>query len=376
MDLKGGDMFNLGNNLKRSVEILWKYKVLWIFAFLLALTSGSGGSSNSGSGYRFTNDVQSGQYNQMTGQWGVWMRQVEAWINQNIAPLFATEQQALTTAIWIIVAVVLFAIVVGLLFALVRYPSETAIIRMVDEHETSGKKVKFGEGWKLGWSRRAFRIWVIDLILSIPVILFLALIAGGTFLLITTAYTSPYAMTPGPWIAWVIVGVLLALVLILGMIFLGILRNFFIRAAALEDTSIGESFSRGWQVFTHNAKDTFLVWLTLIGVGIVVGIAMILVFFVLIPVYIILAVPGAVVAAIPGAIGFGIASLFTGQIPSWIIAAAVAIPFFFVIVFSPLVLIGGLVELFRSNNWTLAYRQFTGREVPPAVVETPPALPE
>lgn len=369
-------MFNLGNNLKRSVEILWKYKVLWIFAFLLALTSGSGGSSNSGSFSNITNRFQSGQTGQMSGQWGVWMKQVEAWFTQNIAPLFATEQQALTTAIWIIVAVVLFAIVVGLLFALVRYPSESAIIRMVDEYEASGRKVKFGEGWKLGWTHRAFRMWVIDLILCIPVILFLALIVGGTLLLITTAYTTSNAMTAGPWIAWVIVGVLLALVLILAMIFLGILRNFFIRAAALEDTSIGESFRRGWQVFAHNAKNSILVWLTLIGVGIVVGFAMILVFFVLIPVYIIMAVPGAVVAAIPGAIGFGIASLFTGQIPAWIIAAVVALPFFSVVAFSPLILIGGLVELFRSNNWTLAYCQFTGREVPPAVVETPPALPE
>jgi len=41
-----------------------------------------------------------------------------------------------------------------------------------------------------------------------------------------------------------------------------------------------------------------------------------------------------------------------------------------------LILIGGLWELYRSNNWTLAYRQFTGHEViPEAAVETPPALP-
>lgn len=369
-------MFNLGNNLKRSVEILWKYKILWIFAFLLALTSGSGGSSNSGSASNFSDRYQMGRTDQMGGQWGVWMKQAEAWITQNLNPLFATEQQALTTAIWIIVAVVLFAIVVGLLFALVRYPSESAIIRMVDEYETSGKKVKFAEGWKLGWTHRAFRMWVIDLLLSIPVILFLALIIGGVFLLLSANFYGPYQPQPGPWIAWVIVGVLLALALILGMIFLGLLRNFFIRAAALEDTSIGESFRRGWQVFTQNAKNSFLVWITLIGVGIAVGFAMILVFFVLIPVYIILALPGAVVAAIPGAVGFGIASLFVGQIPAWIIAAAVAIPFFVLVVFSPLILIGGLVELFRSNNWTLAYRQFTGREVMPAVVEIPPALPQ
>jgi hypothetical protein len=369
-------MFNLSNNLKRSFDILWKYKVLWIFAFLLAMTSGSSSGGSSGVGWNFPTNSQSEQWGQLGGQWQVWMNQVQTWFTENINPLFATEQRVLNTSLWIIAGVVLLALLVGLLFALVRYPTESAIIRMVDEYETSGTRVRFKEGWKLGWTHRAFRLWVIDLILAIPTLLLVALIIGVTLLALTTAYNSWPAVVPGSWIALAVVGVLIALVLILGTIFLGILRNFFMRATVLEDTTIGESFRRGWQVFIQNAKNTFLVWLVLIGVRIAVNVAMILVFFLLIPIYIILLIPGAIIAAIPSAIGYGITSIFTPQVLPWIVAAIVGLPFLLVVVFAPLILIGGLWELYRSNNWTLAYRQFTGHEViPEAAVETPPALP-
>ena len=39
-------MINIGKILKRSWHILWNYKILWIFGFLLAITAG--GSGNSG----------------------------------------------------------------------------------------------------------------------------------------------------------------------------------------------------------------------------------------------------------------------------------------------------------------------------------------
>ena len=101
----------------------------------------------------------------------------------------------------------------------------------------------------------------------------------------------------------------------------------------------------------------------------------VLVAFLLIPTYVIMAIPGAIVAAVPAAIAYGISSLFVSQVVTWIIAGVVAIPFLFAIVFSPLIFIGGLVQLFNSNNWTLSYRQFITLEVPPVLPETPPALP-
>ncbi len=368
-------MFNISNNLKRSWQILWNYKVLWIFAFLLALTSGNSGSSggSGGNGIRYTfNGNNNGSFPQ--GQWQGWMNQAQTWITQNVDPLFANEATAIRTAIWIGVGLLLLIIVVGLLFALVRYPAESAIIRMVDEHERTGQKLGFKEGWKLGWTRRAFRLWVIDLILSIPVILFVIILMGGVLLTVFgIANNNGGNMFPG--VLLVIFAILFSLVLIALMVFLGLLRQFFARAALLEDTRVWESFSRGWAVFRQNAKNAFLMWLVLLGIGLALGIGMVLVAILLIPTYVIMAIPGAIVAAVPAAIAYGISSLFVSQVATWIIAGVVAIPFLFAIVFSPIIFIGGLVQLFSSNNWTLSYRQFITPEVPPALPVTPPEVP-
>ena len=100
-----------------------------------------------------------------------------------MAPLFATEAKAITT-VFIFVGIVGICIIFGLLAALVRYPTETAVMRMVDAHEQTGTKLRFNEGWRLGWNRRAWRIFLVDLLIGTPafgVVLLLWRI-GGLFL--------------------------------------------------------------------------------------------------------------------------------------------------------------------------------------------------
>ena len=52
---------------------------------------------------------------------------------------------------------------------------------------------------------------------------------------------------------------------------------------------------------------------------------------------------------------------FQGAAP-WIIAAAVGIPTFLLVVVTPLAFLGGLREVFRSNVWTLTYRELLALE--------------
>jgi uncharacterized membrane protein len=87
-----------------------------------------------------------------------------------------------------------------------------------------------------------------------------------------------------------------------------------------------------------------------------------IVFFLLIPVYIILAVPGLIVAAIPALLAFGITSLFVSGPLIWIIALFVGLPFLFLVLGSPLLLIGGWVQIFSSSVWTLTYREMKALE--------------
>lgn len=371
-------MFKISSILKRAWQVLWNYKILWIFAFLFALTGGGGGGggggNGSGSSYRMSENFNNGEpFRNFKYQPG--MTELDHWFQQNIQPWFATEEKAVTTILVIVGAIILFSILVGLLFALVRYPSEAAMMRMVDEHEQTGVKYSFRQGWKLGWTHRAFRMWVIDLILSVPVILFVLILIGLGLAL----FLGGGEPAEGSIIAVLIAVGCLTLPFVLLMIFIGLLRVFFVRAAALEDASIGESLKLGWAMFKHNWKNALLMWLVMLGIGIGVGLAMILVIIILIPTYAIMAVPGALVAAIPGAIGYGITSMINAEIWPWIIGALLAIPFFFTIAFSPAIFAGSLVQLFNTNVWTLTYRAFKQMPAQPQVPvapSMPPELPE
>jgi hypothetical protein len=374
--LKGEEkMIDIGKILKRAWHILWNYKVLWIFGILLAITAGGGGG-NGGSGYQFSAPGNGQPYNFEQYQHyptGPEWEQFKTWIRQDVVPFFEHPDRYVTTIIWVSVGFLAFLIVLSVIFAFVRYVSETAVLRMVDGYEQTGTKVTFKEGWKLGWSRRAFRLWVIDLIIGIPAFIFVALLLGLGILFFFNAVNGQTHWAAAGMIAAIGGAFVIFMAFILLMVFLRLLRQFFARSAALEDTRVIESFRHGWATFKHNWKSGLLMWLVMLGIGIGFGLASMIVFFLLIPVYIILLIPALLVAAVPGLIAFGIASLFTGPILAGIIGGIVAMPFFFVMLFSPLALLSALYTIFESSVWTLTYREMKALETMqhPAPVEIP-----
>ncbi len=361
-------MIKIGTILKRSWHILWNYRVLWIFGFLLALTTGSRGGGNSGGGSNRPDSNGEG-FEGFQGFHGTLppdapapLREFVEWFSRNVVPMFEHPEQYIGTFVTIGLVLLLIFLVIGLLTSLVRYPSETAVIRMVDEYETTGNKVSFREGWKLGWNRRAFRLWVIDLILSIPVMLFVLLILGAG-LIVYSSVSTTFQVTNVTGVVAAIGLVFLSLfIMIIAAIFLGLVRNFFSRAAAIEGLGVKESLGLGWNLFKRNWKSAGLMWLVMVGIGIVFGIAAMIVFFLLIPAYLILLLPAGLVAALPGLIAYGITSIFTAGPLAWIIALVVAIPFFFTVLFAPLFLVDGWYKIYESNVWTLTYREIKALE--------------
>jgi hypothetical protein len=378
-------MIEIGNLLKRAWQILWNYKVLWFFGLILALTGaggssgGSGGSSNYRQSYSGNNNFNGfNGIDRFTprGDLPAWMNDMGNWFNLKVLPLFATPEKALQTAIIIAAIFIGFCIVMGLLFALLRYPAETATMRMVDDYDATGNKLKFKQGWKLGWNVRAFRVWLVDLLLGLPGLLFVAILLGLGILFAVNASTMTDRVAPG-----LVVGIGLFIVFCLAfglfMAALGLLRQFVSRAAAIDGMTVGAAFAEGWRMFKRYFKHAFLVWLVLLGIGIGFGFAAMIVFFILIPAYAVMSIPGAVLAAIPGAIGFGITSIFTNGWLPWLVAALVALPVFLTVVFSPLSFVSGLYVIFDSNVWTLTYRQFKLMDSIPAVpaaAVVPPAV--
>ncbi|MDR3575410.1 MAG: hypothetical protein P4L50_16235 [Anaerolineaceae bacterium] len=352
-------MIDFGKILKRAWQILWNYKVLWIFGVLLALTGGGSRPGGGNSGSQFNANNNSSSSNPTMNQFG---QQFNHWFQQNIQPLLQYPGQHIGLFIGIGLGLLLFLLIVGAILAIVRYVSETAAIRMANEYEQSGSKVGFREGWRLGWSRAAFRMWLIDLITGLPFLLFVLILLGLGALVYFGATNPNRGITAVSIAAAVGFFILFLIVFIVLAVLISLLRKFFVRVAALENATLGASFRQGWLMFKRNWKSAGLMWLIMLGVGIAASIAMVIIFFLLIPAYIVLFLPAAVVAAIPGLVVFGITSIFASGPLTWILALVAALPFFFIILFAPLILISGGYIIYENNVWTLTYREIKALE--------------
>ncbi len=356
--------------LKRAWHILWSYRTLWVFGLILALAgAGSSGRIGNNSSYQYESNNQN--YNP---NWQGEMPQSFREAFDQMGRLFqqgaeeaGISPQELTALIWLAVSALVFYVLLGIVTTLARYVAETSTLKMVDEYENSGTKMTFRQGFRLGWSRTSWRLFLINLIVHLPLIVMIAI-------LISTGITIYRMVTGGNESASMIgivslIGVvfLSIFVAVLLEIFLLFLRQFFWRACAFEDLGVRDSLARGWTMFRENWKSAGLMWLVMIGLGILWALVSIILVVVTIPIVVITAILGAVIAAIPGLILAGIFSLFLGGYLPWIAAAFFVLPLFFTVAFSPWFLLGSWQAVFTSSVWTLTYREL--KAVPDA---TPP----
>jgi hypothetical protein len=335
--------------LKRSFDITRTYRMLWIFGIILALTT-SGGRAPSGSGNQGGN--QGSAFNPPPS--------FELPGNLNLPKDFHfPDITVLTQVAGALIAVGIFLACLALLLIVVaviaRYVSETALIRMVDRYEATSEKLGFRQGLRLGWSRSAFRIFLIDLLIILVVLAImipLMLIALLPLLAWTTHNT---VVGVAGTIATVGMGMLIIFVGILAGIALSLLLHFFRRACILEERGVIDSIRRGFALVRQRPWDVILMGLLLFGIRLGWLILMILVVLLLV-------IMGLFLAGIPAALAGGIASLFSqGAIP-WIVAAFVGGSIFIVIFVAPLLFLAGLMEVFKSSVWTLTYRELLALE--------------
>jgi hypothetical protein len=107
----------------------------------------------------------------------------------------------------------------------------------------------------------------------------------------------------------------------------------------------------------------------MLGVGIAFGLVAMVLFFLLIPLYVLLLIPAGVVGLLPGLLVYGLTSLFAAGPPAWIAGGIVGAAFFFMVLFSPLYLIGGWYKIYEASAWTLAYRDMKNLASTPTVRE-------
>ena len=324
-----------GKVLKRAWHIVWRYRALWVFGFILALTAGRG--SNNWVQYTFGNEDFSGR--------GLRLERIPP----NIGSIL------LAIGIGLACLIVLLIIVA----AIARYMAETALIRMVDDHEETGQKRSVRQGFRMGWSRSAFRLFLIQLIVGLPTALVFILLFGlalAPLLLWATEVEAARVIGTVATLGLFIPIVLLAI--IVGVV-LSVFMKFFWRACVLEGLGVTAAIRQGYAVVRQNLKDVGLMWLIMLGLRIGWVIVMI-------PVVLLLLVVSGAVGGLLALLAGGLTGLaFEGPTP-WIVAAVVGIPIFIMVMVAPLAFLGGLFEVFLSSTWTLTYRELRAKAAPMA----------
>jgi hypothetical protein len=314
----------------RALRIVWRHKVLWLFGILLALTGGGVNGIN----WQLPSNGSRGAQ------------------NFPFAPPMGGELQGFpqfAAAMGVIIlcccCLLLILIVVSIV---VRYVAQAALYRMVAEIDVTGQAPTWREGFRLGWSNRTFRLWLMELLVGIAFFvgaLILALPALSPLLLL---FTENEALRAFGGILAFALGILVFLTLLFAGVVVSGLRQFWGREIVLADRGIGESFATGFELVRRNFKDVFIMWLLLLGIGLLFGLLMI-------PV-------GLLVIALAGAIGGGIGWLMYRITDSIGWAIAFGAPPFLLLTIIPFALIGGLYAAFDSTAWTLTYREVAGRD--------------
>lgn len=303
--------------IKRAWRITWRYKALWIFGILLALTAGggTGGGGNAGTNGR-----------------GGGMPPIPGFERVDPNMLFAVVALCCCLLlIWVIAMVVL------------RYVARTALYRGVDQIEATSAAPTWREGFRLGWSNRAFRLWLLDLIVGIPfaivAVLLLALAASPLLLLLID---SPIARFIG--IAVTVGAELLVIgLLIVAGIVLSVLGQFWAREIAITDRNFGEAITTGYRLVRARLKDVGVMWLLLAAIGLGFGLVML-------PIVLIVL---TLALAVGGGLGYALYRLTDSVL--W--AVLFGLPPFVLIMLVPLTFIQGIYEVFDSSAWTLTYRE-------------------
>ena len=323
--------------LRRAWEVTWRYKALWVFGILVALFSG--GAGGGGSPGRGPNVQLGGLREPPLGDF-IWPFDLA---------------RVIAAALVIALAVMFVLLFLALIGAVLRYLSTVALVRMVDEYDETGQRRSVGEGFRLGWSVRALRVFAIDLVIGIPVaVLFLVLVFLALSPLLLWATGSEEA---GIFGTIVTLGLVLVLVLfgVLVAVALSLLKPFFYRKAILQDVGVFVAIGEGYHMVRRHFRHASTMWLIVIGIAIAYSLA-------LVPVAIALVLLAMLVGGGSGLVLGWLVSLFLGGAAPWLAGAVAGLPICRVLTVVPLTAASGLFEVFRSAVWTLTYRELLALE--------------
>jgi len=358
--------------LKKSLSLVWRYRALWLFGALLALTVSNalwlGFTPNREGGVMQNKIIFLVSTVYFPGQ-GVTIdfRGLDGPVVriEGLEPVRIQDLSKVVSLsdVWaLLISIGVLVLISALLAILLRYTSLAALIRMVDENERSGKMVSVRRGLRLGWSRVAGKLFLIDLAITLPLILVFGLLfflaTSPLFLLGVESLGESWVTVLGISLL-TLAGLILFTILAIAIAFiLSITRPVMRQACAVDGLGVGASIRQGFSLLKIRFDKVFITWLVWLAIRFAWAILIIPAILILSPLLLFTMLAGIVIGAIPALLAAGIASLFVSPIFAWIIGAIFGLPLFALVTFSPIIFLNGLVQVFMSSFWTLSYREF------------------
>lgn len=361
---------NYGELLRRAWRVTLRYRALWLIGFILALTT-------TGSYYWiYSWDTDNFQQSYVVEDYEFGENDFESpeALLAHLGDMADHARAQVPDDDWdmvvqIGVTVLVVAVLWAIAAAILRYTSEAAAIRMVDDHEQTGKRLGVRQGLRLGWSRTAWRLFLVDLVLRVPLVLLalalLALAALPTILWFTGSVDS----LSGAAVASAVLAVPVVLLILMVNIGVVLVTQFARRACAVDGLGAVASARAGLKMVTSNLQASIIVGLVVVAVGILWSVVWLPLLLLLFPVEILAIVAGGVAAGLP-AVAIGAIGLLFLEVPvAYAVAGVLALPIFLLVALAPMHFLNGLVQIYISSLWTMTYRTLTGRE--PAAIEEP-----
>ncbi|RME12803.1 MAG: hypothetical protein D6802_03240 [Ardenticatenia bacterium] len=297
--------------LSRSWHIFKTNRTLWWLAFLLAFSGRSFGNFN---------------FPDLSGQF------------DNASPWMESSQMP-DLSLALIVGAVCITFLLVIVLAVVRYVARVGFIQTV-VHAEQGEHLSFKEALRLGWSKDAWRLFLADFLLGLGVfglvLLFVILPLCGLFVF---ADASLVAGIDAVGVIFIILFILFGiLVLLIVSAFVTLLSNFASRAIVLEKWGAVEGLQVAWNLVLTNAKPSLVLFLIAFGIGLLSGIAQLVVMFVVgLPLFF----GGMVAWQAVGSFALIVMLALVGILLLWLVSAILLAPF----------------EGFLETYWTLAFQE-------------------
>lgn len=304
-----------GKVLSRAWQITWRWKVLWIFGFLVGL--GQAGSQG-GSGSNWVEDTGPGK-----------------WMWKRIPP----------EVVGILIALACMGLIIIVALWVLSVIGRGALIGGVQQVEEEGS-TDLGRAWRAG-VRRFWTLFGISILTGLPIfILILVVIVAFVGPIAADVGLSAGRREPTGIFALSLCGVPLCCGTIIVAIVLAQIQTYADRAAVLESKGWIDALRRGWEVLRENIGPTLIFWFIFFGIGLAL---------------VIIIGGGLSVLILPLAVIFSetdlgpwlLVPLACGGLVAAVIGA----------------IIGSVVQTFTSATWTLAYREMIGLGSPPPEAE-------